>query len=78
MDQFKDFKHTQIPFGKPIPIPRDSIEVLVNYYAKPRAFIKRGIVIIQVKKSKGKRELVLIDTNVKPPTIEFAIEETSG
>lgn len=33
---------------------------------------------IQTKKSKSKRELALLDTNVTLPTIEFAVEEVQA
>jgi len=79
MDPLKAYNRTRIPYGKPVAIPKDSNEMLLNDYGKVRAIVERGVVTIQVKKLKGDtREVARININATPPTIEFAIEETSG
>jgi two-component sensor histidine kinase len=76
MDSTKDFKRTTLPFDTPIPISRKSKELLMNSFGFVRAEISGGVVKIQTKKHKNKeREVVLINTNVIPPTIEFTHEK---
>lgn len=79
MDSTKDFKRTTIPFETPMPISKKSKEVLLNTYGNIRAVLDGGIVTIQTKKLKGdQREVVRINTNVTPPTIEFLLENTKA
>lgn len=76
MDSTKDFKRTRIPFETPVPISKKSREVLLNNYGNIRAVLDSGVVTIQTKKLKGdQREVVRINTNVSPPTIEFVLED---
>ena len=76
MDSIKVFKRTTLPFETPIPIPKNTKELLVNSYGYVRAELSGGIVKVQTKKHKnGEREIVLINTNVSPPTIEFTHEK---
>jgi hypothetical protein len=76
MDSSKEHKRTVLPFGKPVPIAKDTKEILLNTYGNIRAEIDHGVAIIQTKKLKGnQREVARINTNATPPTIEFAIEE---
>jgi hypothetical protein len=75
MGSTKVFKRTTLPFDTPIPIPKKSKELLVNSFGYVRAEMSGGVVIVQTKKLRGnQRELVRIDTNVSPPTIEFSLE----
>ncbi|MGB2868307.1 MAG: hypothetical protein WBD36_07650 [Bacteroidota bacterium] len=76
MDPLKDYKRTPIPFKKPLPVPKDSKEILLNENGNIRAVIELGIITIQTKKLKGQRELARINTNSNPTTIEFIIEKT--
>jgi len=76
MDSAKDFKRTTLPFDKPVPIPKTTKELLVNNFGYVRAEINGGVVKVQTKKHKdGGREIVRINTNVSPPTIEFVLEK---
>jgi hypothetical protein len=76
MDSTKDFKRTTLPFDTPVPISRIAREQLENSFGQVRAANDRGLLIIKMKKHKNeKRELVCINTNVSPPTIEFRIED---
>lgn len=76
MDSTRDFKRTTLPFDTPVPVSKKSREHLLNSFGYVRAAIDDGVVIVQTKKHKNKeRELVRINTNVSPPTIEFTIEE---
>ena len=76
MDSTKVFKRTTLTFDTPIPIPKKTKELLVNSFGYVRAEISGGVVKIQTKKHKnGEREIVLINTNVSPPTIEFTHEK---
>ena len=76
MDSAQDFKRTRIPFGKPTKISKTSREILLNDYGKPRGVLDRGVPLIQVKKLGGeKREVLRINTNVSPATIEFLLED---
>ncbi len=77
MDSTKDFKRTTIPFETRIPISKTSREVLLNSYGNIRAVLDGGVLTIQTKKLKGnQREVVRINTNVSPPTIEFILQAT--
>jgi len=79
MDSTKDFKRTTIPFETPTPISKTAREVLLNNYGNIRAVLDGGIVTIQTKKLKGdQREVVRVNTNVTPPTIEFVLEDTKA
>ncbi len=79
MDSTQDFKRTRLPFDTPTKISRTSKEVLLNDYGNKRAIVNRGIVTIQTKKLKGdKRELIRINTNVSPATIEFILGDTEA
>ena len=76
MDSTQDFKRTRLPFDTPTKISRTSKEVLLNDYGNKRAVLVRGILTIHSKKLQGdKRELIRINTNVSPPTIEFTIQK---
>jgi hypothetical protein len=75
MGSTKDFKRRTLPFDKPVPIDKKSREQLVNSVGYIRAVLDNGVVIVQAKKHKDKRrELVRININASPPTIEFTIE----
>jgi len=79
MDSTQEFKRTRLPFDTPTKISKTSKEVLLNEYGKIRAVLDRGIVTIQTKKLKGeKRELIRINTNVSPATVEFLLEDTKA
>ena len=79
MDSTQDFKRTRLPFDTPTKISKTSKEVLLNDYGKIRAVLNRGILTIQSEKLKGdKRELIRINTNVSPATIEFLLENTKA
>jgi len=79
MDSTQDIKRTRLPFDTPTKISKTSKEVLLNDYGKIRAVLNRGILTIQSEKLKGdKRELVRINTNVSPATIEFLLEDTKA
>ena len=79
MDSTQDIKRTRLPFDTPTKISKTSKEVLLNDYGKIRAVLDRGIVTIQSEKLKGdKRELIRINTNVSPATIEFLLENTKA
>ena len=79
MDSTQEFKRTRLPFDTPTKISKTSKEVLLNEYGKIRAALDRGIVTIQTKKLKGeKRELIRINTNVSPATVEFLLEDTKA
>jgi len=79
MDSSKDFKRTHLSFSKPMPIMKQSKEVLVNNSGQIRAVLDQGVVIVQVKKHTGnQREVVRINANVTPPTIELVIEKTKA
>jgi hypothetical protein len=76
MGSTTDFKRTTVPFDTPVPISRKSREQLVTSFGYVRAVNDNGVVLVQTKKHKNKqRELVRINTNVSPPTIEFIIEK---
>ena len=76
MDSTQDIKRTRLPFDTPTKISKTSKEVLLNDYGKIRAVLNRGILTIQSEKLKGdKRELIRINTNVSPATIEFLLED---
>ena len=52
---------------------------MLNNYGNIRAVLDGGIVTIQTKKLKGdQREVVRVNTNVTPPTIEFVLEDTKA
>jgi len=77
MGSTKIFNRTTLPFDKPVQISKSAREHLVNSFGYVRAQIDGGIVVVQVKKHKNKqRELVRINTNVTPPTIEFVMEDS--
>jgi len=79
MDSTQDIKRTRLPFDTPTKISKTSKEVLLNDYGKIRAVLNRGILTIQSEKLKGdKRELIRINTNVSPATIEFLLENTKA
>ena len=79
MDSTQDIKRTRLPFDTPTKISKTSKEVLLNDYGKIRAVLNRGILTIQSEKLKGdKRELIRINTNVSPATIEFLLEDTKA
>jgi hypothetical protein len=79
MDSTKDFKRTKISFEARVPISKKTKELLVDNFGYVRAVLDGGVVKVQVKKLKGgERELVRIDTNVSPPTIEFILEENES
>jgi len=76
MDPLKDTERTRLAFGKPIPIPKNTRQAFTNTFGNIRAIVENGTVSIQVKKHKGSnREVVYIDLNSNPPTIELAMEE---
>ncbi|GEM_PF-6629156 len=50
MDSSKEQKRTVLPFDKPVPIAKDTKELLLNTYGKIRAEIDHGVAIIQTKK----------------------------
>jgi hypothetical protein len=76
MGSTTDFKRTTLPFDTPVPIPRKTREFLVNSFGYVRAELDNGVLMVLTKKHKNKqRELVRINTNVSPPTIEFTIED---
>lgn len=75
MDSTKEFKRTRIPFETPRTISKKAREILLNDYGNVRAVLDGGVVTIQTKKHSGEqREVVRINTNVSPPTIELALE----
>jgi hypothetical protein len=75
MDSAQDFKRTRIPFDLPTKISKTTREILLNDYGKTRAVLDKGVLMIQVKKLKGeKREVLRINTNASPATIEFVLE----
>ena len=79
MDSTQDIKRTRLPFDTPTKISKTSKEVLLNDYGKIRAVLNGGILAIQSEKLKGdKRELIRINTNVSPATIEFLLEDTKA
>jgi len=79
MDSTQDIKRTRLPFDTPTKISKTSKEVLLNDYGKIRAVLNGGILTIQSEKLKGdKRELIRINTNVSPATIEFLLEDTKA
>jgi two-component sensor histidine kinase len=76
MDSTKDFKRTTLPFDTPLPISRRTKELVVNTIGHVRAEIAGGVVKVQTKKHKNqRREVILINTNVSPPTIELVMED---
>ena len=79
MDSTQDIKRTRLPFDTPTKISKTSKEVFLNDYGKIRAVLNRGILTIQSEKLKGdKRELIRINTNVSPATLEFLLENTKA
>ena len=79
MDSTKEFKRTHLPFSKPIPLTKQSKEILVNNVGQIRAVLDKGVIIVQVKKHTGnQREVVRINTNVTPLTIELVMEKTKA
>ena len=77
MDSPQDFKRTRLPFDTPTKISKTSKEIFLNDYGNKRAVLVRGILTIQSKNLKGaKKEMIRIDTNVSPATIEFVMEDT--
>ena len=79
MDSTQDIKRTRLPFDTPTKISKTSMEVLLNDYGKIRAVLSRGVLTIQSEKLKGdKRELIRINTNVSPATVEFLLEDTKA
>ena len=79
MDSTQDFKRTRLPFETPTEISKTSKEILLNDYGKIRAVLNGGILAIQSEKLKGdKRELIRINTNVSPATVEFLLEDTKA
>lgn len=76
MDLSKDYNRTRVPFNKQVPVRPDVREILLNNYGNVRAVLENGVISIQTKKLKGdQREIIRIDTNKKPVTLEFIIEE---
>jgi phage antirepressor YoqD-like protein len=76
MNPIKKFERVRIPFGKPLPVPKNAKQVFLNTYGNIRAEVDSGYFTIQTKKHKGnQREIVRINTNVTPATIELVIEE---
>jgi hypothetical protein len=76
MDSLKGFERITLLFGKPLPILKTTQQVLLNNNGSIRAVNDSGLIIIQTKKLKGNmREVARINTQVLPPTIEFALEE---
>jgi hypothetical protein len=76
MDSIKEFKRATLPFDTPIPIPKNTKELLVNSFGYIGAEINDGVLKVQTKKHKnGERELVVINTNATPPTIAFTLEK---
>ncbi len=76
MESSKGFERVILPYGKPIPISKDTHQILLNNFDNKRATNNLGIITIQMKKLKGNmREVARINTRVLPPTIEFALEE---
>ena len=77
MGSTRVFNRKTLPFDKPVPISKSAREHLVNSFGYVRAEMAGGIVEVQVKKHKNKqRELVRININTTPPTIEFVIEDS--
>ena len=75
MESSKGFERVILPYGKPIPISKDTHQILLNNFDNKRATNNLGILTIQMKKLKGNmREIACINTNVTPTTIEFLIE----
>ena len=78
MDTLQGYERVIIPYGKPIPISKTNLQILLNEHESLRAVNKKGIIIFQLKKFKGDiREIARIDTRVKEPTIAFALEPSS-
>jgi hypothetical protein len=75
MDTLKGYERIIFPFGKPIPISKTNLQILLNEHESLRAVNKKGIIIFQLKKFKGEiREIARIDTHVQEPIIAFALE----
>jgi hypothetical protein len=75
MDPLKEFQRTRLPFNQPFNISPETKAVLLNTYGNVRAILENGIISIQTKKLKGtQREIVRINTNIQPVTLEFIIE----
>jgi len=76
MESSKGFERVILPYGKPLPILKDTHQIMLNNFDNKRATNNLGIITIQMKKLKGNmREVARINTRVLPPTIEFALEE---
>ena len=76
MESLKGFERVILPYSKPLPISKDTHQILLNNFNNKRATNNLGIITIQMKKLKGNmREVARINTRVLPPTIEFALEE---
>ena len=76
MDSTKDFRRTTIPFDTPIQIPKRTREILVNSFGLIRGELDGGVLKFQAKKhASNEREVILINTNVTPPTIEIRMEK---
>ena len=76
MESSKGYERVILSYGKPLPISKDTHQILLNNFDNKRATNNLGILTIQMKKLKGNmREVARINTRVLPPTIEFALEE---
>ncbi|MGD1045303.1 MAG: hypothetical protein ABR936_08260 [Bacteroidota bacterium] len=75
MDTLQGYERVIIPYGKPIPISKTNLQILLNEHESLRAINKKGVIIFQLKKFKGDiREIARIDTRAQRPTLEFALE----
>ena len=78
MDTLQGYERVIIPYGKPIPISKTNLQILLNEHESLRAVNKKGIIIFQLKKFKGDiREIARIDTRAQQPSIEFVLEPSS-
>jgi hypothetical protein len=68
------FKRTTLPFDTPVPISRKTREHIENSFGQVRAVLDSGVLKVQTKKHNNKRELLLINFNVSPPTIAIIVE----
>jgi len=76
MDPLKDIERTRLAFGKAVPISKNSRQAFTNTFGNIRAIVENGIVSIQVKKHKGSnREMVHINLNTDPPTLQLTMED---
>ena len=74
-DRTSSYLRIAIPFNNPHILDTDAKAIFTNAYGKVRAISENGILEIQTKKLPGdQREVIRINFNTQPPTIEFVIK----